>query len=148
MCHAAKMAQEVNLEYSPQTKRFRGFMFLFANVFMHELGHLFTTFLYKGRRNTPTYIYGAMMGVSEGSHSYGGSRNYGHPRVASEPARGEAGRKLEELLFGGLTCFYRQPITEDERQVCSYLLSLENGILIIASKLIRAPARRTLPSHQ
>ena len=129
MCHAAKTAQEVNLEHSVENKRFRGFMFLFANVFMHELGHLFTTFLYKGRRNTPTYIYGAMVGVSEGSHSYGGSRNYGYPRVASEPAKGEAGRKLEELLFGGLICFYRQPITEDERQVCSHVHSLNTRLL-------------------
>ena len=99
MCRAARMAQDANDANSSATKRFRGFMFLFANIFMHELGHLFITYLNQGRMRTPTHIYPRVMGLPEGP-------------------KGEAGRCLETLLFGGVVCNYRNT-NEDDDQVCS-----------------------------
>lgn len=85
-------------------------MFMFANVFMHELGHLFMTYLTQGRADTPAGIYGRASGVTQGATS----------------TRGEAGRYLETLVFGGVLGNYRNDFWGDH-QVRSYIHFLIEG---------------------
>ena len=67
---------------------------------LHELAHIFITFLTHGEANTPPRISGQVAGSSERTTS------------------GEAGDYLEDAVFGGRVTLKRNP-TEGEGQVCS-----------------------------
>lgn len=103
MCHVAQKAREAADPNSEATKQLRGFMFLFNNVFLHELGHHFMTYLTQGQAESPAGFYGRGYGVTQGASS----------------TRGEAGRYLEKLLFGGLL-YNRRNNAWDDHQVRSY----------------------------
>ena len=107
MCIAAKVAQESNDIDGDAHRRFRTFTFVFANTFLHELGHLFVTFLNQGHTVTPPHIQACVMGVFIGD-------------------RGEAGPRLEQLIFGGIVDYLRGS-AKDDRQVRSPLPSLLKG---------------------
>ena len=79
-------------------KQLRTFNFIFANAIFHELCHLFLTFLTKGRILTPPQFNARVKGyVEEG--------------------RGEAGRYMETMLFGGTLEYYRDR-NHGDKQVC------------------------------
>ena len=61
---------------------------------VHELGHIYVTFLSMGETNTPDGIGGYT-------------------------SKGEAGSHLEILIFGGVVVALRNPAENDE-QVCPY----------------------------
>lgn len=72
------------------TGDFQTFQFLFANLFLHEVGgHLLVTLLGKGRLLTPPNIRPTISG-------YGTSNEIG-----------ESGRLLEQILFGGTIEIFR-----------------------------------------
>lgn len=73
---------------------------MFANVLVHEVGHNFMTYLTQGYANTPPTMHGGELGHKQGH-------------------RGEAGRYLEKVLFGGCLGNYRD-LAQDGGQVCSY----------------------------
>lgn len=73
-------------------------MVLVACTMVHELTHIYLTFLSKGGTNTPESIKSAAVGTS---------------RVG----KGESGAYLEQLLFGGCMVTMRNPAEGDE-QVC------------------------------
>lgn len=100
MCRAARIAQEAGHPNRDGIKRYQGFIFLFTNVLMHELGHIFMTYLTQGYANTPPSMFGKAPGVSQG-------------------ARGEAGRYLEQNLFGACLGNYRDT-AQNDGQVGSY----------------------------
>ena len=66
-----------------ESKRFQTFMFALSKALYHELGHMFVTFLGGGVVDTPPHIV---------------VHTPGEPLRAS----GEAGRFVENQLFGGL----------------------------------------------
>ena len=68
-------------------QHFRTFVFMFAHVFLHELGHMLVTFLTKGEAATPPRIRAQVSGYSD-------------------EYKGEAGRNLELILFGGNLEYY------------------------------------------
>ncbi len=69
---------------------FRVFLFMTAHVLLHELGHVFMTYLTKGDEEmTPPQI-NALSDSVPGSH-------------------GEAGRALECLIYGGTIHYFHKP---------------------------------------
>ena len=73
----------------------RNYLFMFANILLHELAHVFITYLGKGVVNTPKLI---------GVLVYPGDTT---SRVAIDGK--EAGRCLEHLTFGGRMEFLIDP---------------------------------------
>lgn len=88
-------------------QRYRRFVMLLACTMVHELAHLYLTFLSKVGTNTPDSIKNDAEGTLRGSN-------------------GEAGAYLEALLFGGCVVVLRNPAEGDE-QVCPYTLVLTGG---------------------
>ena len=97
MVEAATRAHRTDDPRDHENRRFRTFIFMFANVFLHEIGHILVTFLTKGRTGTPLHVRPQLDGYSM-------------------PGRGEAGRSLETILFGGTQEFYRD-FDDDDSQV-------------------------------
>ena len=84
LCQAGRMAKTNDDLNSEEHQCFRRFVYNTAVTLVHEMGHLFITFLNGGESNTPP----------------------------SEPGGfvyGEAGRDLEFILFGGYHAFIRNP---------------------------------------
>jgi len=89
------LAAASNSSQAARQQRFRTFQFLFATIFVHEVGgHLRVTFLGNGRPITPPQIT---------------ALNYG------SLTNGESGRYLELNLFGGNTEYFHDP-TQDNSQ--------------------------------
>ena len=107
MVAANLRARQSNDRSDYDNKHLRKFVFIFANAIFHEICHMLVTFLTKGRTNTPPHI---------------------RPEVEPESSKkniGEAGRYLEEVIFGGTLAYYRDnPL--DNSQVhphdCSLLI--------------------------
>ena len=129
MVAAATRAHRTNDPSDNENKRFRTFIFLFANTFLHEIGHTLVTFLTKGRTSTPRHIRATIRGYSA-------------------DGRGEAGRNLEEIIFGGTMEFYRDR-ADDDSQVrpcrCSLLSTTAHSLTY---KLTYALARHPPYLHQ
>lgn len=89
---------------------------------MHEIGHMFVTFLGRGKTLTPPRMYAPVAGSSQGT-------------------RGEAGQFLEYLIFGGHVTVLRNP-AEGKGQVCSYLPALMEGL---SYELMHSLGRHMLP---
>lgn len=76
--------------------QYHRFVFLYSNTILHELAHVFITYLGRGRSHTPDEI------------NEGKTKGYLHG------AKEEAGGRLEKLVFGGLVSPYRKAIVETE----------------------------------
>lgn len=100
MLAAMIRAEQTNDPNDYEHKRFRTFNFIFANTFLHEIGHVFVNFLTKGRTGTPRRLRAEVAGYSAED-------------------RGEAGRHLETIIFGGTLEYFRDH-ADDESQVESY----------------------------
>ena len=89
----------------PDTRDFWHFVFMFTNTILHEISHVYITFLSKGARDADTPIH------------------MNAPVLAqAEESVGEAGRWLERKLFQGTIHYYRDPDPGKEtlaHQVCS-----------------------------
>ena len=96
MVAAATRADWTNNPSDNENKRFRIFIFMFANVFLHEIGHTLMTFLTRGGEGTPPRI-------TAGTGGFSGDE------------RGEAGRHLETTLFGGTLALYRDHADDDSQ---------------------------------
>lgn len=83
---------------SDDNKEVRRFSFIIANVIFHEICHLLSNFLTKGRILTPAQFNAQIDGYVE-------------------KGIGEAGRYIETILYGGTLEFYRD-LNSDDRQVC------------------------------
>lgn len=95
MCEAAKKAKKSNDSNSKESKRYRSFVFLHALTIMHELAHVFVTYLSRGGTDTP-------------------------PELDADDitnAMGESGAFLEQLIFGGVVIHAHDP-NDDAGQVC------------------------------
>lgn len=83
------------------------YLFFFATTVLHEIGHLFVTYLSQGKEDTPINV-GPRDAFPEG-----------------EEERGEAGYNLEHRLFGGKLIWARHPDREDnDSQVCLCMVAL------------------------
>lgn len=69
---------------------YREFLFMTAHTLLHELAHVFITYLNKGREATPPNINALSESVLE--------------------REGEAGRFLENQIFGGTLHYFHDPI--------------------------------------
>ena len=78
---------------SAESQRYRRFVFFTATVLVHEVGHIFVTYLNQGKFATPPKVSGNMYESSE------------------------AGGHLECILFGGRVVGLRNR-GEDGQQVC------------------------------
>lgn len=107
MCISGFIAEKSNDPNSADSKRFRIFLFIFAKTLLHEVAHMFITYLGLGKRGTPPHMY------APGA-------------VSSTGKQGEAGRYLEYVLLGGRVSVMRDP-AEGKGQVCSYLPALMGG---------------------
>ena len=87
MVKAFDEAAQTNDQLDTNGQHFRTFVFMFAHVILHELGHMLVTFLTRGEAVTPPRIKAEVTGYS---NKY----------------RGEAGRNLELILFGGNLEYY------------------------------------------
>ncbi len=85
MCIAGIEAEASEDPDSESHKRFRAFLYLIMRVCIHELGHIFITFLTSGLSNTPPEMFPRVKGQSKPKD--------GKP--------GEAGSYLEVLIFDG-----------------------------------------------
>lgn len=95
MCEAAKKAEKSNDPNSKESKRYRTFVFLYATTIIHELAHVFVTYLSRGGTITPPEV------------NAGDAKN----------TEGESGSYLEEQVFGGVVLHPRDP-NDDAGQVC------------------------------
>ncbi len=93
---------------------FRVFLFLTVNTLLHELGHVFFTYLTKGQKPTPPDIKAPnTLMVKDPSEI----DNPSSDMIIDE---GEAGRALEHEIFEGTINYFHEPGrgTPDD-QVCS-----------------------------
>ena len=115
MVAAANRAEQTNDRGDYDNKRFRTFIFLWANTILHELGHTLITFLNRGGGETPPHITSEVSGYSS-------------------EYRGEAGRNLETILFGGVMQYY-QDFADDDSQVWPPTALLISTAYILSFKL-------------
>ena len=111
MCTAGAKAEKYRENpNSNDSRRFRRFLFLFAYKFLHELGHLFVTYLGKAHLETPEEVG---MTMAQDPDSEGKSR-------------GESGARLERHVLGGYMTIvhdFKEEAEEPvERRVCSSCL--------------------------
>ena len=90
MVAAATRASNSKDRNDYESKEFRTFLFIFANTFFRETCHLFTTYITQGRRGNSPHIL---------------------PQIDtySKMDRGEFGRYMETVVFGGTLEYYRDP---------------------------------------
>lgn len=99
MVTAATKAKQATKD--TEREHHEAFLFKHANTLLHEIGHIFITYLSKGGHNTPPTMTAQV---------------YYDPK----PEKGEAGRKLEALVFGGTMEFWEYPDAETRYDaVCS-----------------------------
>lgn len=125
MCITAKKAKETNNPKSQESEQYRNFIFFFATTLVHELAHLFVTFLSLGDSNTPPELVPKLSGIHK--------RDYA-----------ESGNYLEELLFGGSVVF-QYDNDYDQHQVCLCMHGLMEDF---ECKLTHVLARFTSPSRR
>ena len=109
MVKAAKKAKQATDD--TEREHHEAFLLKHAKTLLHELGHIFVTYLSRGRQgcstppttNAPTYL-------------------------EPWPGRGEAGRRLEYYVFGGTLAFLEYPIGETRKDaVCSLIVAPAQG---------------------
>ncbi|KAF6235157.1 hypothetical protein HO173_006786 [Letharia columbiana] len=77
---------------------FQAFLFMTANTLLHELGHVFVTYLTKGQSASPPQVNAVTEGVQGGE--------------------GEAGLALESLIFGGTIAYFQEPVSGTPDDQC------------------------------
>ena len=102
MCVAGVRAITSHDPDSDDSKRYRTFIFTMTKTYVHELAHVFVTFLGRGSIKTPPEL---------------GAKKTFEP----EMTRPEAGRYVEKAVFGGLISPMRNP-AEDDDQVSPHFL--------------------------
>lgn len=110
MVRAAKKAKQATNDTEEKIVH-DNFLFTGANTLIHEIGHMFITYLSGGGEdgNTPT----AMKPRADFDQS---------------PNKGEAGRKLEALIFGGVIENWEDPDPgHEKREVCSQAVASVQG---------------------
>ena len=96
MCRAGVRAVTSGDPNSKESKRFQTFLFALAKSIYHELGHMFITFLGGGVVNTPPHITVYKSGELQ--------RDIG-----------EAGRFVEDRLFGGLIITFKDKEDDNDQ---------------------------------
>lgn len=93
---------------SDEMREYEAFLFMFANTLLHEIAHVLTTYLTRGKLDTPANM------PSEVS--------------ISPEAAGEAGFDIEYSVFGGVMYYQHDPdhVTPNDT-VCSYMVALVRG---------------------
>ena len=109
MVSAATRAMQSGNPSAYENKQYRTFIFNFAHMFLHEMGHLFVTFLTRGQKHIPDPTR-ALLG--------------GYIRI---PNLDDAGRDLEKIIFGGTVEYYRDS-THGEEQVRLFVVNRCSGL--------------------
>ncbi len=124
MVKAARQAKQAT--NNTAREHYEAFLFKHANTLLHEIGHVFITYLSKGGQLTPPTI------IAQTSYK-------------SNPDKGEAGRKLEALVFGGTIEYWEYPDAETRDDAVSSLMVAPVQGNLLESKLMHTPVRRALP---
>lgn len=125
MCAAATKAQKSDDPNTKEHEDYRNFIFLFAITIFHEHGHVFIAFLSLGEQPTPNELAPNLSGIHERTE-------------------GEAGNRLEGLIFGHSVVHGRHDHYDDS-QVSLYMhFSMED----FEGKLINDLVRRASPSQR
>ena len=109
MLAAAMCANSSEDEDDLDQQDHRAFLFMFANCLLHEISHVFFTYLGKGTEHTPPIMKANMTDTVDDTE---------------DKTMGESGRKLELLVFGGAMDILRDAKagTPDDR-VCSDIVA-------------------------
>ena len=114
---AQAIAAHSSLDKDDLTNRdYKGFQFLFAISILHELAHVFITYLTEGKKHTPR-------------------KQKVYDKTADGPnTQGESGCMLEQLVFGGLITNFRDPIVgSPDDSVRSNIVALVQGQVLAPS---------------
>lgn len=104
---------------SQGTKDFHTHMDAYATIIMHELAHVYGTFLGGGEITTPPE---ARAFANDEDPTKEGPRGEADKKL-KEGKRGEAGQYMERVVFGGLVTVLEDP-DDNENRVCSPLPAL------------------------
>lgn len=109
MLGAAILAKNSKVKDDRDNKDHRDFLFMFSNTIFHEVSHIFTTYLTKGKEKTPPTMNAQVTGTVH-------------------KTEGESGRRLEQLVFGGTIYFWDDPVIGTPNDhVCTHILALIRG---------------------
>lgn len=110
MTEAGLLAERSPYKNSKEQKRFRHFQLLFTTTIMHELTHLFGTWLGLGKASTPPRKV-----TQKAKEKAEDKEPVGEPR--------EGGVYMENAVFGGRLTMIKDPL-DDEGQVSLPLTAL------------------------
>lgn len=119
MCKAGFAAEKSGKPDSQETKDFQTHMVAFATTIMHELAHVYGTFLGGGQITTPPE---ARAFANDRAPIKEGPRGE-VDKMFKEGKRGEAGQYMERVVLGGLVTVLKDP-DDKENRVCSPLPAL------------------------
>ena len=135
---AAIVANTTSDKNHSNHQEYRTWVFTMASVAFHEISHIFITYLSNVLETTPPSIK-ARVGSS------------------ADNEKGEAGRDLEERVFGGIVTFRREPLfpTADQ-DVCLDIVTPLKGNLwrsqlkcaLVRRTILDTQDRRLLPNHR
>lgn len=125
---AAILAARTGNPSDHANKRFRTFIFMFANTFFHEMAHMLVTFLTQDLTLTPPNIGPRISGYSNGGI-------------------GEAGRYLETTVFGGTLEYYRDH-SDDGGQVLLMICLCSSTPIVLICELMYVLARHPSYPHK
>lgn len=110
MCKAGVVAENSGKPDSQETKDFQTHMVAFAITIMHELTHMYGTFLGGGKMTTPPE---ARAFEPDADPTKGDNRD----DVLTKGKRAEAGQFMEKVVLGGLVSVFEDPDNKENR-VC------------------------------
>ena len=94
MCKALDMSRDSQGRFSAHARDHQNLCLLFANTLVHEIAHVFITYLSKGQDAMPPGLIHRLPGIV--------------PLCG-----GQSDRSLEDVAFGGNSTVWRHPINRD-----------------------------------
>ena len=102
MCKALANSRKSQGRFSADARDHQNLCFLFANTLVHEIAHVFITYLSKGQDAMPPGLMPRLPGIV--------------PLCG-----GISGKFQEEVVFGGISSFWRNRIIKDSERCVSVL---------------------------
>lgn len=107
MVAAAKLVDPSKGYDHTDNKNYRDLLFMTSSWLLHEIGHVFVTYLTRGKEDTPISIIADVLGASP------------------EDEMGESGWLMEQRIFGGVVNPIHPVLTEDKsKPVCPDAVAL------------------------
>ena len=111
---------------------FRASLFKTITILLHEIGHVFVTYLSKGQELSPRQINAPIGSV---------------PVEIGEKNSGEAGFTLEYLVFDGTVTFFHEASSKTPVDQACFKQLLWSKVMLLAYMLIYTLVRHGLPKE-